>query len=124
VHSFFLEVTYQGAHGLHQPISYDINQAAIGSGTIQSKRPYPQWSSVTWRDAVGSSNFQSLVAKIERRYQNGLRLQSSLVYSKTLDIQTLQSTSANGDGGIRDVRNLRAEYGRAGIDARLRSVSS
>ena len=124
VRQFVLDLTYQGSHGVHQPVSYDINQAAIGAGTIQSKRRYTQWSSVTWRDDVGFSTFHSLVAKVERRYTNGLSLQSSLVYSKTLDLQTPPSTGGSGDGGIRDIRNIKAEYGRATIDARLRSVGN
>jgi hypothetical protein len=124
VRNFFLDVTYQGSHGIHQPIGYNANQAAIGPGTIQSKRPYPQWANVTYSDAIGFSTFNSLVAKVERRYTNGLSVQSSLVYSKTLDLQSLQSTGAGGDGGIRNARDIKSEYGRASIDARLRSVSS
>ena len=124
VKQFALDVTYQGSHGIHEPINYNINQAAIGPGTIQSKRPYPLWANVTWSDAIGFSTFHSLVSKVERRYSNGLSWQSSLVYSKTLDLQTLQSTSAGGDGGIRNVHDIKSEYGRAGIDARLRFVSS
>ena len=124
VRSFFLDISYQGSHGVHEPIGYNANQAAIGPGTIQSKRPYPQWGNVTYSDDIGFSTFHSLVAKVERRYTNGLSVQSSFVYSKTLDLQTLQSTGASGDGGIRNDYNLKAEYGRAAIDGRFRSVSN
>lgn len=71
-------VTYQGSKGTGIPISYDTNQAVPGADSIQGRRPYSQWSSVTWRDAVGTSSFNSLTAKLDRRYANGLSLQQAL----------------------------------------------
>jgi hypothetical protein len=119
-----IDLTYQGSKGTALPISYNINQALPGPGNIQARRPYTQWSGVTWRDATGRSSFHSLTAKLERRYSNGLSFQNSIVYSKALDLQSVQSTGNTGDGGIRDIRNINAEWGRAGFDARLRYVAS
>lgn len=124
ISNLLLDVTYQGSKGTAIPISYDINQANPGPGNIQSRRPYSQWSGVTWRDAVGRSSFNSMVAKLERRYANGLTFQTSLVWSKSLDLQSIQSSGNTGDGGIRDIRNLNAEWGLSGFDARLRYVAS
>lgn len=125
VNNLLLDVTYQGSKGTGIPISYDINQPVPGaSANIQERRPYTQWSGVTWRDAVGRSSFHSLTAKLERRYANGITFQTSLVYSKSMDLQSVQSSSNTGDGGIRDVRNLNAEWGLSGFDARLRYVAS
>ncbi|WP_031498300.1 TonB-dependent receptor [Bryobacter aggregatus] len=124
VNNLLLDVTYQGSKGTALPISYDINQAVPGAGNIQARRPYSQWSSVTWRDAVGRSSFHSLVTKLERRYAHGLTFLTSLVYSKSLDLQSTQSSGNTGDGGIRDTRNLNAEWAPSGFDAKFRYVGS
>ncbi|MCX6593250.1 MAG: carboxypeptidase regulatory-like domain-containing protein [Acidobacteria bacterium] len=124
IRNLLLDVTYQGSKGTAIPISYDINQPRPGAGNIQARRPYSQWANVTWRDAVGRSSFHSLVSRLERRYANGLTFQTSLTYSKSLDLQSIQSSGNTGDGGIRDTRNLSAEWGLSGFDARIRYVAS
>lgn len=124
VRNLLIDVSYQGSRGLHQPISYNINQPAPGAGNIQARRPYTQWASITWRDAVGYASFHSMVTKLERRFANGLSFQSNFVWSKAMDLQSFQSTGGSGDGGIRDIRNIKAEYARSTFDARLRSVTS
>lgn len=124
VNNLLLDVTYQGSKGTGIPISYDINQPTPGAGNIQARRPYPQWAGVTWRDAVGRSSFHSMVAKLERRYSNGVTFLTSFVYSKSLDLNSIQSSGNTGDGGIRNTRDLNSEWGLSGFDARLRYVAS
>ncbi len=122
--NLLLDVTYQGSKGTAIPIDWDINQATPGPGNIQARRPYQQWSSVTWRDAVGRSVYHSLTTKVERRFANGLSFQSSFVWSKSLDLQSINASGSTGDGSIRDTKNINAEWGRSGFDAKLRFVSS
>lgn len=124
VNNLLLDVTYQGSKGTAIPIDWDINQATPGAGNIQTRRPYQQWSSVNWRDAVGRSVYHSLTTKVERRFANGFTFQSSLVWSKSLDLQSVNASGSTGDGSIRDIRNINAEWGRSGFDARLRFVTS
>ncbi|MGH9657521.1 MAG: carboxypeptidase regulatory-like domain-containing protein [Bryobacteraceae bacterium] len=57
-----------------------------GAGSIQSRRPYPQFSNVTlvapnW----GASSYHGLVLHVEKRYQGGLQFLFNYTFSKFLD---------------------------------------
>lgn len=59
-----------------------ITQAA---GTIQSRRPYQPWASIAALDTNGNSITHQMQVEVIRRYQNGLFLQASYTWNKTLD---------------------------------------
>jgi hypothetical protein len=58
----------------------------FNGSVAQSLRPYPQFSAIdTWSgagDHSGHSTYHAGIIKIEKRYANGLSLQSSYVFSK------------------------------------------
>jgi hypothetical protein len=118
--NLLLDVSYLGSNGVHLPLRYNLNQPTPGAGAIQQRRPYPAWSTVTWLDDVGTSSFNSLTVRLERRYANGLTFLSSLAYSKALDL----GTTASSGTSPQDPRNLRADWGRATFDTKFRYVGS
>jgi hypothetical protein len=120
VHNLLLDVSYLGSNGVHLPLRYNINQPTPGVGAIQGRRPYPQWATVTWLDDVGTSSYNSLTVRAERRYSHGLTFISSFAYSKALDL----GTTASSGTLPQDPRNLAAEWGPATFDARFRYVAS
>lgn len=119
-----IELTYLGSKGTHLPLAYNINQPDPGPGSIQSRRPYRQWSNITWRDAVGTSNYHGFSLRVERRFSQGLAFLSSWTYSKSIDLGAPPSTSGDGEAGVQDPKNLRAERGLSEFDTRHRFVTS
>ena len=59
------------------------------SSLISSLRPYPQWNAAlagTWGPPLGKTWYDSLQAKVTKRYSHGLDLTGAFVYSKELDL--------------------------------------
>ncbi len=119
-----IDVTYLGSKGTHLPLLFDINQPEPGPGPIQPRRPWPQWSNVFWRDAVGTSNYHGFSLRIERRFSQGLSFLTSWTISKSIDLGAPPSTSGVGEADVQNPRNLRAERGLSEFDARHRFVTS
>ncbi len=119
-----VEATYLGSKGTHLPLIFNINQPTPGPGTIQPRRPYPQWSTINWRDAVGTSNFNSLALRLEHRFSHGLSALISWTISKSIDLGAPPSTSGTGEAGVQDPRNLKAERGLSEFDSRHRFITS
>ncbi len=120
-----LEVTYLGSKGDHLPLSYNLNQPTPGPGPIQSRRPYPQWGSINWVDSIGFSTYNSLSARLERRYTNGLSLLASWTWSHSIDDGGLGDSGDGEVAGIQDPRNIVASNkGSSPFDIRQRFVAS
>lgn len=80
-----LEVGYVANKGTKLDVSYPVNQPlAPGSGAVQSRRPYPKFSTITYYATDGLSNYHSLQAKVERRLSNGFTYLASYTWSKTI----------------------------------------
>jgi hypothetical protein len=116
-----LETTYLGSKGTHLPLSRNINQPTPGAGPIQSRRPYPQWGSISWMDSVGDSNYNSLSVRLERRYSQGISLLLAYTYSHSIDNG---GGSGDGEGGIQDPRIIAANRGTSEFDITHRLVTS
>jgi len=57
-----------------------------GAGTIQSRRPYPQFTNVTMvAPNWGASSYHGLVLHTEKRYQGGLQFLFNYTFSKFID---------------------------------------
>jgi hypothetical protein len=112
-----LEISYLGSKGIHLQESYNLNQPIPGPGTIQGRRPYPQWGSITWVDSNGYSNFNSLSAQLQRRYSQGLTLLVGYTYSHSLD-------DAPYSGSLQNPQNLPSQYASSDFDVRHRLVAS
>ena len=87
-----LEASYVGNRTVHaQLISVPDNVPQPGPGTIQTRRPFPQWGQFSLGLTNGSANYNALQVKLEKRYSNGFQLLGSYAYSKCLDNGTSQS---------------------------------
>ncbi len=123
-----LEVSYQGSKGTHLPLIYNINQPPPGPGTAAQKlalRPYPQFGNITFQDAVGNSNYNGLLTKLQQRLSGGLSFLVSYTYGKSID--NTPGTPYNvtpSRSSAMDPRNLRLERGLSGFDIRHRFVFS
>lgn len=82
-----------------------INPPFVGfSGSIgQALRPFPQYTLIDsdcCLENVGQSSYNALLAKVERRFRNGLNLLASYTYSKSLtDADSAMPAFAQFAGG-------------------------
>src|SRR5215472_2473515 len=86
------------------------------SGNVgQALRPFPQYGGIDTDcclENVGQSSYHALLAKVERRFHNGLNLLASYTFSKTLtDADSALPTFAQFSGGslVQNSYNLKGE---------------
>jgi hypothetical protein len=124
-----LDVSYLGSQGHRLPIAWNINQAFPGSGSVNSRRPFPAFGNITggYISSIGNSNFNALNLRAERRMTNGVSLIGSYTWSKSIDdgvgISAASDTSGS-NGFAQDARNLRAERSVSDYDVRQRFAFS
>ena len=78
---------------------------------------------IDWFRSTGSSNYNSLQARFEKRFSKGLQFQVSYTWAHSLDISSnanLGPTQNNSD--FRDYRIPQQEYGNSDFDVRNRLV--
>ncbi len=143
IRSFLLDVGYVGSHGVKQAIDLQLNQlrpeqysagAALNSqvpnpfrGLVdrgpfaaatlsrgQLERPFPHFTGVQNNYTTqGSMSYNSLQAKLERRFANGIAFLTNYTWSK--NIGNVGERYWRG-AGVANVYNLRAERGLSPID--------
>lgn len=109
-----LDVTYMGSIGRKLPVGLNINQAIPGAGAVNSRRPYPGWGGISggFITSGANSNFNSLAARLERRFDAGLSLLASYAWSKSIDYTPGVATSDDAAPAFaQNARNLGAERG-------------
>lgn len=124
-----IQVSYVGSMGRKLYRVRDINQAAPGAGTAQSRRPYnarfPQYSFINYFETSANSNYNALQTYLRRRLSSGLTAFVSYTWSKSID------DASNGIyGGTRGVSfpqdsyNARAERAVSSFDVRHRFTTN
>jgi hypothetical protein len=99
-------VTYLGSKGTHIRQAYNGNPALPpGPGTIQDRRRYRAFSTVSLQSSDGNSWYHALQFKAERRFRNGLSFLVSHTYSKALD-----DSSGFQNPDVRSAAKARAGY--------------
>ncbi|MFN2444042.1 MAG: TonB-dependent receptor domain-containing protein [Vicinamibacterales bacterium] len=111
---------YVGSKSRYLPRNYNINQAVLGPGAAQSRRPFPQYGDITWNIGDGSGDYHSLQTKFERRMANGIATILAYTWQKAINNVS--------DGGAGDSGNQNAyardERGLAGHDRAHRVTAS
>ena len=79
------EVGYVANKGTHTQHSSQYNIPLPGAGNIQARRQYPQWGVLDYKIWGGSTTYESLQAKFEKRFASGVSLLASYAWSKCLD---------------------------------------
>lgn len=80
-----VEVGYVGSKAEGLQNARAINTPLPGPGSIDTRRPYPDFLGITWSEQKGSASYHGLQMKAERRYHNGLTFMSSFTWSKAID---------------------------------------
>ena len=117
------DVGYVGTRGdrLFRTVNY--NQPAPGPGLVQPRRPYTQYANMNTVASLAESEYNSLEARLEKRYARGYSFLASYTLGKSMD-------DASGSGGTADSgvpqnsRDIGAEWGPSVFDVRHRFVLS
>ena len=118
-----LAVGYQGAKATHLYSGRNINNGGPHPTIRESlRRVRPTWNGVNLRDNGSNSNYNALVAKVEKRFAKGLTFISSYTWSHTID-QGNESLD-QGLSGTANPYNLSAERGNSSLDRRHNSITS
>lgn len=116
-------LSYLGSGTRRLVISVDQNQPTLGSGSINSREPYPYFDSISLEAPVGSASYNALTAKVERRYANGLMILGAYTWSHAIDNDVENLNSVSGEG-IQNNYDLAAERGNSVFDIRHYFVTS
>ena len=87
---FVISATYVGNHAVHLDQEPNLNQpqpnlgVAQGIINVNTVRPYPGYGTITWDERNASAEYHALQAVVNRRMANGLFLQASYTWSKSI----------------------------------------
>jgi hypothetical protein len=91
------EMYYVGNHGVHLQSTNDFNDPTPAAGSVQARRPYQPWGTITMQSQDLGTTYQSLQTKLEHRAGNGLTGLISYTWSKFLQFN--QSPALGGNYG-------------------------
>jgi hypothetical protein len=117
--------SYVGVLGRDEYFNSNINQPLPGPGSVQARRPYvslfPNVQSIGESHSWGTSDYHALQATLERRFSNGLNLQSNYTWGHVIDDYPVIGGGTAGTGPYLQVtNNRRLERGNSDIDVRQR----
>ncbi len=120
-----LEVGYLGSHSYRLERMYDWNETIPGiTGSVQSRKPYPEYTKVQEIGNVAQARYNSLAVKLTRRLHQGLSVLGGYTLSKSMDngsgIRTLGGDTLFPQNSF----CLDCEWGLSVFDVRHRFVSS
>ena len=104
------DVAYVGTTGTNLQTDRLINAPLPGPGSVQSRRPFPDFGVIYWNEQSANSIYHALQAKLERRFSKGFSLLAAFTWSKSID-----DDSDNSEGYI-DPYNTRLSRGLSSFD--------
>ena len=131
-----LDVAYVGNRGTGLPGFRNLNQRAViqnADGTqAAGARPYPAFGDIQWMENRVESDYNSLQARLEKRFSDGLTGSVSYTWGRALTDAPDHISTSGGGAGIdtgtfrepQDSFNLDAERGPAEFDIAHRFVAS
>ncbi len=122
------DISYVGSHGVHLMILGDYNQAAVcaaltGCASLQARRPIANFTTIEVAFGGGTSNYNALQAKFEKRYSHGLSLLNAFTYSRGFDNAGGHLETSGGDNSRVNIANIRGDYGASGYDQPLNNTT-
>jgi hypothetical protein len=118
---FVGQLSYVGSstHRLYYP--NQIDQPTPGPGSVQARRPFPQFSALHAYAPLVDANYNSLQAQVERRFTNGFSLLAAYTWGHAIDDGPSQVDTVVAPQNAYD---FAAERGNSAYDVRNRLVVS
>jgi hypothetical protein len=105
-----VDVSYVGALSRHLWINRNINPIPIGARFVPGNldtttgsplpdnflRPYSGWGDITAQEYAGTSNYNALQVKLERRFHRGLQYGVAYTLSKALGVESTEYDAVSG----------------------------
>src|SRR5688572_12931462 len=119
-----VEIGYLGSRSKQLERMFDANEVTPGTGNLQDRRPYPEFTKIQEIGNVAEAEYNSMAVKVTRRLDQGLSLLVGYTLSKSEDngsgIRVL-----NGDALFPQNSNcFECEWGLSIFDVRHRFVTS
>ncbi len=124
-----LDISYVGNKSTHLQLLADYNQATpclTTTGTCtayQSRRPVPTFGDIEIAYGSGSSSYNSLQTKLEKRL-GAVYLLNSFTYSRAFDLASGHLEQNNGDTSRVNFANPRNDYGPSSYDQPIDNTTS
>jgi hypothetical protein len=128
-----LDVAYVGSRGVHLSGEYDGDPAPPGPElTVAQRYMYsgtmPNVTGIIVEGSRFSSNYNSLQAKLQKRFSHGLQFLTTYTWGRSLDTVSTSSTEGPGDsnpsGLVQNPFNINADYGRSAFDQTQRYTAA
>ena len=130
-HGWLMDVSYVGNKGTHFQILADYNQAtpcvaggAVACGNQAARRPVQGFADIEIAWGGGSTNYNSMQFKVEKRTQLGLYLLNAFTWSRDFDLSGGHLETGNGDNSRVNYANPSMDYGPSGYDQPLADTLS
>jgi len=121
-----LTLSYVGTTGSHLIRVSDLNQPTLSPAgnqyNVQSRRPYPTYSSIGYIESEGASNYNAFEAHFTGRVNSALSLWTSYTYSHSIDSQSAFLNDNADENFPQDSHNIAAERGPSSFDMRQHFV--
>nr|MDQ2744655.1 TonB-dependent receptor [Chloroflexota bacterium] len=125
-----LDIAYVGNNGRRLQLLADYNQATpcllatvSACPSYQSRRPVPTFGDIEESLPEGSSSYNSLQTKVEKR-AGALYLLNSFTYSRAFDLASGHLDTNNGDNSRVNLANPRNDYGPSSYDQPIDNTTS
>ncbi len=112
-----LDVEYVGNAGRHNLMTFNYDQPVPGPGSLNSRLPYPNFSSLQGYPAWGTSHYDSLQVTFSKTYSKGLTFHAFWNYSHAIG-NTISGPEVIQGQPVRDYRNWKADTGNTNFDIR------
>ena len=123
-----LTLSYVGTTGSHLIRVSDLNQPTLSptgnQDNLQSRRPYPAYSSIGYIESEGSSNYNAFEAHFTGRVSSALSLWGSYTYSHSIDSQSAFLNDTADENFPQDSHDIAAERGPSSFDMRQHFVAA
>ncbi|MGO9340675.1 MAG: carboxypeptidase regulatory-like domain-containing protein [Terracidiphilus sp.] len=123
-----LTLSYVGSNGSHLIRDRDLNQPLLSStgsqANLQSRRPYPQYSSIFYVESEGSSDFNAMEVRFTGHITPSISVWGAYTYSHSIDDQSAFLGDTADPNFPQNSHNLPAERGPSSFDMRQRFVAA
>jgi hypothetical protein len=121
------EVAYVGSKGVNLIWGGNINEVQPGPGSQASRRliqPLSNVSTINYFNPTNSSSYNSLQAKLDKRFSNGLQFLAAYTFGKSLDYAGAPASGGGAVGNAQSVTLFDQSRGPSGFDVKHRFVLS